>query len=781
MARDSAEVRGRARVRPFRVGQLVDLTDRAATLEAVANLSATWGGYYTPILDSSQPIDAVEHHARVFDLDAIHLEPSEGEVYEGLRSRGWLWRGLGRSGPFAADDGAFRTGVLPTSAVALEQPELFLPTWDREDPLASFYAFQFGISDHGGTEWEPTGCQRVGLGAILAIADLNVDDVGIIQATRVGLSHEPHVDVDWMNGLFVVRPDSPQDLIDFWNMRSFGRPVVALPSEGPENLLTFLTRGSLPGGTSVYGGGQDRRTEKYLGVWRLENASIGTRAAIDAMAARLGMVVRDHHFQAEHRYRFPGLDSRFKSSVRAEFSPTARHVTVRVPSLPLAPEAHQVMPGIVAIEVDVHDVPGLDPRSTATLPPLRRFGPLLERSALGHAKTVRINAEGDGVVLGVSARDDEIPLAFAYHLDAIEALFDNDDLKLSQSEDGRFQTRAAQMLGGPRGSLMTQPGVRALIDKAGRSSTGLPLQQMKAEVLNHAGAWPDALTSLRTSAPEYAEYTVNNLLFSGLFVPMLDAHCSNCRVDMQVSPRDLDSTVHCEFCGETFRLALSLSLSKSRWRFRLASHLGPDKVKALLPSLATSSLLGQLSNLSGPAGPHAFGVEFKLPGNRRMEADIVAYLMRPDWAVAVAEVKNGNWIDDNDVRNLEELQRLLDDASVRSVLVFSSLKEQLAPEEIRSLRALVERSSWTTTAFGAEMPRLPLVLTSGELSLPWDNEAHPSRWGQPGIGAGVFDTAIESCKRNLGLIDIRPSPGGPEGAFVWTWNQIPQRAKPSSE
>lgn len=776
MARESAEIRGRARVRPFRVGQLVDTNDGSATLAAIANLSSTWGGYYTPILDANQTSDDIEHQARVFDVDAIYLELSEGDLYEDLRGRGWLWRGLARYGPFGPGEDGFQTGLLPASAVALDPPELLLPTWDAGDPFALFYAALFGTTNDG-TVWEPPGSRPVGLEGVTAHAGLPLERVGIIQATRVGLAYEPHVDLDWMNGVFVVRPDNPQDLVDFWNMRSFGRPVIAVPSEGPEDLLAFLTRGKVPGGTSVYGSGRTRRTEEYLGVWRLENASQGTRDAIDAMAAQLGMVVRDHHFEAKNRYRFTGVDTRFKSTVRAEFSPTARHVMVRVPILPLVPEAHQVMPGIVAVEIDVHSVPGLDPRTAAALPPLRRFGRLLERSAFGHSKTIRVNAEGDGLVLGVSARDDEVPVPFAHHLDAIAELFDKDDIKLSQSEDGRFQTRAAQMLGGAHGSLMTQPGVRSLIDKAGRSSTGLPLQQLKSEVRNNAGSWPDAITSLRTSVAEYAEHTVNSLLFSGLFVPMLDAHCSNCRVDMQVSPRDLDSTVHCEFCGETFRLALSLSLSKSRWRFRLASHLGPDKVKALLPALATSSLLGQLSARFEAPGPLAFGVEFKLQGNMRMEADLVTYLMRPDWAVAVAEVKNGNWIDDNDVRNLEELQGLLDNSGVRSVLVFSSLKDTLAPAEIHALRGLVERAAWTTTAFGTEMPRVPLVLTKGQLSLPWDNDDHPGRWGTPGIGTGIFSTALESCRRNLGLVDLQPLSGGNERSFTATWND----AEPETE
>lgn len=779
MARDAAEVRGRALVRPFRVAQLVDSNSPEEIRNAIGNLTLAWGGIYTPIIDANLPFDAIELQARLFDVDALHLEAEQGELLEQLRRADWLWRGRGRSGPFAAPEEGLRTGVLPTSALTLDHPALYLPEWDAQDPLDLFYTAVFGTPSRttpepetGEDTWEPAGSLRAGLGTVVALPNVTVDDVGMIQTTRVGISPAVRHDLEWMNGLYVVRRESTQDVLSFWNMRAFGRPVLPLPDDGPEDLLTFLTRGTLRGGTTQYGG-PNPRTEKYLGVWGLANASERTQVAIDTMAERLGMVVRDHHPVRERRSMFPGLDTRFKASVRAEFPSTARSVMVRVPRVPLDPEVHQVMPGTVAVEIDVHDVPGLDPRLTPSLPPLRRFGRLLERSGMGLSSQVRINSGGDGIVLGVPATTDEVPIGFAYHLDAIGTLFDNEELKLSQSDDGRFQTRAAEMLGGTFGGVMVQPGVRALIDKAGRSSAGLTLQQLRAEVKNHRGAWPDKLTTFRTTADEYSERTVNSLLFSGLFVPMLDVHCSNCRVDSQVSPRDLDSSVQCEFCGGTFRLALSLALSKSRWRYRLASHLGPDKVKALLPALATSSLLAQLTTQLGAAGPHAFGVEFKFSGNRRMEADIVSYLARPDWAVVLAEVKSGNRIDQNDVQNLEDLQGQLDQAKVRSVLTFASLKDRLANEEIHALRALVERGRLVTTASGAVVPRLPLILTSRELSLPWDHDEHPNRWGQPGAGDGIFTTAIESCRRNLGLVAVEPTASDYDQTLSCAWQSVP--------
>lgn len=770
-------------VRPFRVAPVIDTTSADEVRLAITNLTEAWGGIYMPILDVNQPFESIELQARIFDVDALHVQAEGGNLLEELRGSKWLWGGRGEFGPFASGD-EFRTGVLPVRAVALAHSPLLVPEWHPADPLDLFYTAVFGAPAKpnpdgidGVDAWHPDGSERVGLGFLRTVQEVTLESVGIIQTTRVGITPEVRYDLDDLNGLFVVHPDRAQDIVRFWNLRSFGRPIVALPADGPEDILSFLTRGTLAGGETQYGG-RNPRVEKHLGVWALNDASDKTRAAIDAMASRLQMTPLDLDPRDELHFMFPGLNTRFEASVRAEFPRTARSVTVRVPSIPIAPDVHQVMPGTVAVEIDVHDVSGLDPRFTASLPPFRRFGQLVERSARSQADHVRVSSEGNGVIFGVSAASDEVTIGFPHNLDAIRTLFDDKDLNVSQSDDGRFQTRAAEMLGGSFGGVVVQPGVRAVIDKTARSSAGLTLQQLKGEVKRNCGAWPDRLAAFRTSVDDYVDRTVNNLLISGLFVPMLDVHCSNCRVESQISPRDLDATIQCEFCGEDYRLALSLALSKSRWRYRLASHLGPEKVKALLPALATMSLLWQLSARDGSAMTHAFGVEFTFAGNRPIEADVVAYLGRPDWTVVLGEVKNSNRIDANDVKNLEELQARLSSKSARSILTFATLKRQFAPEEVTVLRALVERSTEVTTAFGTLAHRLPLVLTASDLSLPWDNDQHPARWTQPGTHDGIFATALESCRRNLGLHELKVVSIHSGRQIECTWQDPPATVVP---
>jgi hypothetical protein len=52
---------------------------------------------------------------------------------------------------------------------------------------------------------------------------------------------------------------------------------------------------------------------------------------------------------------------------------------------------------------------------------------------------------------------------------------------------------------------------------------------------------------------------------------------------------------------------------------------------------------------------------------------------------------------------------------------------------------------------------LPIVLTRADLSAPlFDDAHHPTRWTQP--GDGLVGLAFESCRRNLGLIELLNGP-----------------------
>lgn len=775
--RETAEILGRAMVRPYRVAQLVDTTDAVAVREAFVALSRTWGGIYMPIFDSSLPVDELEHLAKGFDVDALWAEGTEGGLAEWLRQSGWGWLGGADWAPFAQAR-AYRSGLLPANLLDVERRELQIPEWPAGDRLDLLYTALFGFlgsppqseAHDKPISFEVPNSVHVGLGFLYTQPHLTAEQVGPIQATAVEATVEERRYLDGLGGVVIARTGHPEDLVFFWNLRTYGLPVLCLPEDGPEDLLEFLTRVEASGAHVNGAASPEVGEERALPVWGFDSVGPSTLAALESMATRLGMVLENREDRSAN-FGHPGLHTRFESTFRSETRPTAPVAMVRTPPLPLASGAG-FKPGVVAVELAVHSTTGLDPRAAPLMPPYRRHGKILERvvGRVDH-NHIRILSEGLGVVVGQQASLDEAPVGFATHIAGIHALFDDDTLKIEQSDDGKFQTRASEMLGGPHGTLLLHPGVRAAIDKAAASPAGLSLVRLRGIAEELRGAWPDAIFASHQNAKEYARDIIDNLLFSGLFVPMLDVHCSSCRVESQVSARDLDATIRCDFCGGDFRLALSLSLSSSKagWRYRLAGHLSPQKVKALLPALATASLFGQIRSAEGPMSLHAFGVKVSPESREPIEVDIFTYLGSPDFLTVLGEVKTSNRVDERDVRNLEDLQTRLDAKKVRSLLLFATLKDEFGPTEVRVLRELVERSKTTMTTYGALPPRFPLVLTGKDLSLPRSHDDHPWRWVEDrSYREGLFSTAIQTCRRNLGLLDFQRSDlGEPPSNVQW--------------
>ena len=169
--------------------------------------------------------------------------------------------------------------------------------------------------------------------------------------------------------------------------------------------------------------------------------------------------------------------------------------------------------------------------------------------------------------------------------------------------------------------------------------------------------------------------------------------------------------------------------------------------------------------------PHVLGLQVGT-GGRRSEIDLALILEdrgRP--VVIIGEVKS--WrddIDENDLANLAWVQEHFREKGIECFLLAASLKKQLTAAERTCLRTICEAAPNTLERRSLK-PALPIVLTRDDLSVPVLNEQHPGQWG--GLRSELPATAIESCKRNLSLMDVawRRGPGG--GAFDLQWNDPP--------
>lgn len=762
MTIEMAEARGTVMVRPWRVGVLVNTKSHAEVREAIANLSSVWGGRSMPIFDKETPIAELEKLGEMFGVDSLYADITEGPMAEFLRKPGWVWQGRAQWGPFGSEEGGtFRKGLLPVKELLDESRRLVLPSWSTLDPADLAFAAMWGLPDKACIAYDTLPYMD-----LLSDQTVRAVELGLIAATAQHINAETVSGHGSQDGVYILRSDRPEDIVSFWNMRALGGFVVGIPADASSEFLNAVLCRPLPSHEMTSASGLKR--QKALDVYGGDNASAEVKNAIESAAHALDTVLHFSSPEFSSPYVFGGLQTEFKRSIRADFRPASHGIDIGVPRLPVVRKpSRSLRRGIVAAEVDLREVRGQDPRFTARIPPYRQHAALLtyrqKYQTFDHARSGY-----DGLVFGVDVGCEDLHVPFAYNQDVLRLLFDDESAEVSQSNVGKFQTRAAENFGGPYSGTFSQPGVRAAVTLAAARPAGVSLPQLRSTVEKARGSWPHSLMDHNSSPRDYAIRGVNHLFHSGLFVPTLKVHCSHCRVESHVSAESLGPTMNCEFCGQVFNLALSHGLSQPEWRYRLAAHLRPDQIEALLPALATTTLLQQLRHTE-ELPPLVLGLEVTLDG-RKVEADIASYLGDRDWMAVLGEVKTGNRIDLKDVENLEFLRARLHAKQVRCLLVFGTLKNELSPEERRDLRSLVERSSRIRTSSGQSSPNFPMVLTGPDLSRNYWDDEHPWRWEKKGHN-GLFDTALVSCVRNLGLIDYKENQSfesdGPDFCFNW--------------
>lgn len=744
---DTAIIRGELAVRPWRVGLLVDTHDEEDVRGAIASLCSAWGGLFLPILDRNESIVQLREAARLFDLDSLYAEESEGDLQDLLRSPGYSWQGRGPWGPFAEGEYGFHRGLLPISALSLPNAENIWSGPHRPSLLRDAY---LGISPEGPGP-QPSICRA---------------------AQRT--THLLHMAKSWSNplprGFCVIRDNTVNDTAWYWNCRALAGdsyPLSSNDSEFNEAVLSDAALG-LDGLVRLPPGGEVG--ERSIPVWGADDLSGAEEDRLRAWAKQHDITLsrRGRSDALSHAW-FSGYERIVSSSFRVEIPLTAGAIHASVPALPLA-RPGEVMQGIVAAEVNFHEAVGLDPRLTVAFPPHRRHSDLLKRALARGADHVRISSVGP--VFGVQANAGSLDIPTAANMDVMRVLFDDDRVTVGQSDEGKFQTRAAEMFGGPMHGSLTQPGLRAAIQRVATRG-GVTLHELERVFADERGAWPDQLRSFHVTPDDYVRTEVRRLLNTGLLVPSLDVQCPHCRVMNRPAPSALDTVFRCDFCQEEIRLALALALTKPTWRYRLAGHLPPERVQAFLPAMAAAGVLAGMHFVEGPTESHVFGLEVRLPNRTPIEIDTATILHEQRWVVVIGEVKNHNAIDRRDVTNLAEVQSALLSKDVVCIVMYATFKEAFSDTEVAAMRDAVETNTTVVTLNGQSVPLMPFLLTHRDMSMPPMDDDHPWRWQRSGSGLGMVGTAIESCRRHLGLVDCR-LPSRIDGRTQFKWETQPR-------
>jgi hypothetical protein len=133
--------------------------------------------------------------------------------------------------------------------------------------------------------------------------------------------------------------------------------------------------------------------------------------------------------------------------------------------------------------------------------------------------------------------------------------------------------------------------------------------------------------------------------------------------------------------------------------------------------------------------------------------------------IVVGEVKNNNPLDSDDVEHLLAVQKWFLGRGLHCYPLFATLQDAMSPEEVSILRGACEAAPMSLES--QIYPLMPIILVASDLSAPPLTSAHPRSWRSPGERWATF--AVETCKRNLGLVDVEWT-GTPEAApFSCRW------------
>lgn len=746
---------GTTYLRPIRLGFVASGFTPQLVSEAARLASGVWGGVYFPMFDAAHP-DLLPL-ADALSIDVLHPLDDASATTALADLPGFQWKGREQWGPFGGSEGSIREGLLPIDQLLDHRRSDWSLTWS-EDDLGALYDVWFGSA--APSDERPS--------ASPAIGDLGGGSDPFLASPAASTAE--HVDYTGQHegAVVVVIGPKVEDLVRFWNIRATGSlvlPWLVADPEGSANVLHAWLRCDHVVGhahKSRRGDGVDLGPVIYVSGRGQDEEAQAVHAAIEQFGFIAGY---DHGISGGWRGNHP-LGTSFDRSFSIELSKDSVSLDLPLPELPLT-GGSAVWPGTVAADIVVHRESQPPDGRTLTVPAVRRLAPCIDRSTRDPVRFCRPTGEGQAV--GVQGGASTVTVGLVPAMEIYAHLLPS-GAQVDQSDDGRFVTQFVDRLGGPTSVAASQPAVRQVLYDLANADRSTPIARLINAAVNARGAWPDLLS--RQTPREYANSVVYSLTHTGLVLPTASVRCPRCATETDVRPDELAAEMRCVVCRDDLNLGLALALqgAKNPWRYRLAAHLPPSRVRSGLATMAANTVLRTAHRAgSAPTIPHVFGLTVRLDG-WSCEVDLAALI--PDGALTVAvvgEVKGGReLIDSIDVANLQRVQGLLRDAGLETFILAATTRGTFDATEIAILRAACEAAPRRISSRDHGLA-LPIVLTAPDMSTPWFDDAHPWRWGDVG-DAPLNGLASVGCHRNLGLAKDGPRWVHAEGAWAFDWD-----------
>lgn len=765
MATDELRIGFSRRRRPLRVGYRVDPLHPPDAWRAIETATAHWGGTLNPLLPAFRrrptwwqlgalakagPVGIERAYADAFAcdfvVDARSTAANHSPTYSSL-----TFDQLRR------DTGSLRIEAgLPVAAIYawLWRSDL---RWQSREPARAvvpvaadstfglFVAVCFGAFDEQAFPGLQNEYRRTFDAIDLVITpDTLLDPFPVAPVTRArcltplsatvaGLVVRPQRRFSEIS-VIVVDPTCPPDLLDLWNLRASGRPVVAIPVPWIDAVVPDLR-------------------ERLLGLQSSEGprgttvAVFGGRSVSEHTVSRVIGALDHPAIQAlgvGHATPRNDLGFSWVAEAEDEVEATVRSGRVSLP-LPQPPAAATYAPGRRRWMTVVEYLPWTLPRDGrvgGALPP-----ELGEVTALLNAREPDFVAAGpEGLLVSGGTHADRLDVRVPSGRQVLVQLLTGDNANLEPSEPGRVAEQLIRQVGGLRelGVLQYQPLINLFNDaarsgvdpgttEAGRRGPSVRFipQPRLYEVLRRRSDVGD-----RHPAATISWLAKRDVLRIGL---QLD--CAHCAYPNWFALEAIAGTVKCERCLAEFPFPQGAPPTRNRWAYR--------------PTGAFS-----VEGFANGGYAVAFGLRFLHPHAHDRASWAAGLQLTRDLEIDFAMVR-----EDHDVWNGDRADWLLGEAKSfgafekcdfdrattlrrkfpEATLVFATLRDALSSAERDQIEKLARPRGAAVTSWH---PRV-LVLTATELL---SRDGAPNCWvADRGPRAEIFHKAQRSVRSEIAM------------------------------
>jgi hypothetical protein len=722
--------------------------------------------------------DRARQIADAHNLDAIVPLTTDNDDHRLSKIPGMRWLGLKGAGPFHSNPNFTEAGYTETALsvrwLLLERgPQTtYAYKYNEDDPLRNLLvAIQGSVPEAG----EPYLSGMPGWyhqfesrpeTEVLRITSMP----SAIELTTDGLVNKCN---DGRSAIVSLNPENIEHLVTFWNLRATGVNVFAWPATNGARFAVLLQSwlSEWLGKTKIESSGEQDRSIEVL---RLDAHTEGSQLLFD--------ILHDLNLRAQETkrgmYSYELYANPISSEYRREFTTVGTdrfgYFAARMPRvISSALRRHDQLDGVVAADIHISSDHYLPVGTTFLAPNIRNITSI--STASGMALETFRRPIYSGISVGAMSDSTDVHFRSYRSLAFFAELLKHDNAAVEQSDSGIFASHLISKLGGPFSNFANQPAFRAVLSTASTSPLGVPIARLITAAAKYRGEWPQNAYWLK----QYPKDVVYQVLARDLLRPHLAIKCPQCLNESAVRPSDLDFKASCDFCAADFTLGLALATDqRSRWVYQLAGNIAPARLAETLPIMACINLLQSIPRSTDQITPATVvGLKISSP-TLKCEIDVASFVSdAANPVIVIGEVKSyRDSLTLTDVKNLRAVQSWFLKLGVRCVVMLATLREKLADDEVEMLQSEYTQLSIVQHLTHRSYPDLPLVFVADDLSTDILSPNHPTKW-RKGSRLLMEDYALESCKRNLGLTEVKFNKS--VGHAVASYNAGPTAGNPT--